>query len=380
MCEIKFLDVYWVFSYFKTDKTLKQITFKILVAFFRDVFIFGTLKLSTIGRMEKNTATFDTSPESTEWRLIQETAKALAASSHAPSTLKKYEADWLHFSNWCEEAICHSAKISRLPTNDKTLATYVAAHINTTPNSLKSRLAAIRFVHRRAGVASPFECAPMFDAVYRGYKRHWAGRNHRPRQEAATEDRLKKMADVWRDGLMATRNRAVLLLGFDAALRRSELANLEVQHLRWSGKSVCLHLPKSKGDPWGLGAEISVLHRDRSPYCPVCALKSWLHASEIDTGPIFRRLYRTQDGYTVGDTGLSDRSIYTIVRNSAVRAGIEGKFGAHSLRRGFIHSATEKSNAITDVQQRVRHKSLSTTTRYLGSRKGQSANFRLLDR
>jgi len=307
--------------------------------------------------MEKNTPTFDTSSliAEREFTQAQVTAKELAACSHAPSTLKKYEADWLHFLTWCQ-----------------------SAHLASPPSTVKSRLAAIRFTHKRAGEICPFDIAPAFEAVYRGYRRHWAGRDHRPAQEAATEDRLKRMVDVWHEGLIAIRNRAILLIGFDAALRRTELANLEVEHLQWIERGVRIHLPKSKGDPWGLGEEITIVRRDQSPYCPVSALKSWLNGSKVHNGPIFRRLYRSRETHTVGDNHLSDRSIHTIVKESAAKAGIKGRFGAHSLRRGFIHSAAEKSNAIVDVQHRVRHKSLSTTTRYLGKENGKNLDFKLL--
>lgn len=103
--------------------------------------------------MKKNTPTFDTTPQITEWEFsrAQLIAKELAACSHAPTTLKKYEADWRHFTAWCRAASIYSVSICALPSNDETLATYVAANLNTPPSSLKSRLAAIRFAHKRAG-------------------------------------------------------------------------------------------------------------------------------------------------------------------------------------------------------------------------------------
>lgn len=137
----------------------------------------------------------------------------------------------------------------------------------------------------------------------------------------------------------------------------------------WAGGRVLIHLPKSKGDPWGKGEEIAITRRKQSPYCPVNALSAWLAAAEIQAGPIFRRLYRSRETHKVGNDRLSDRSIYTIVKESAARAGLEGRFGGHSLRRGFINSAAEKSNSIADVQHRARHKSLSTNPSIYGDRR-----------
>ena len=135
----------------------------------------------------------------TEYQIALENAKALAASSRAQTTLDRYESDWRHFLDWCHAVSGHSRGISALPTNDETLATYLGSMAQSPPGIVKCRIAAIRFAHKRAGYPSILENSPVFDAVYQGYLRRWAG-VHRPKQSAATEERLKLMADVWREG------------------------------------------------------------------------------------------------------------------------------------------------------------------------------------
>ena len=232
------------------------------------------------------------------------------------------------------------------------------------PGTVKCRLAAIRFTHKRAGFASPFDSAPTFEAVYQGYLRRWAG-SHRPKQSAATEDVVKQMVNCWREGDVAVRNRAILLIGFDAALRRSEIVGIDTEHCSWDQDGLLLYLPQSKGDQLGEGNTILILRRTASAYCPVESLSRWLQIASITEGPIFRRFHRNGKQTTLGTQRLSCKSIYNLVKQSAKKAGIEGNFGAHSLRRGFINSAVRESSSLTDVQQHVRHKSLETTSRYL---------------
>jgi len=299
----------------------------------------------------------------TEFETALESARALAASSHAETTLDRYESDWGHFLNWCHAARIHSSVISALPTTDESIATYLGSMVETPPGTVKCRIAAIRFVHRRAGHSAILENTPIFDAVYQGYLRRWAG-VHRPKQSAATEDRLKLMVDVWQEGEIALRNRAILLLGFDGALRRSEIVGLDVDHYQQNQDGADLYLPKSKGDQMGRGATVTLLRR-QSEYCPVESLTAWLNAADIARGPIFRRFHRHGQKYKIGLTRLSDKSIYNLVKESAKKAGLAGTFGAHSLRRGFINSAVRKCTSLTDVQLHVRHKSLETTSRYM---------------
>jgi site-specific recombinase XerC len=44
------------------------------------------------------------------------------------------------------------------------------------------------------------------------------------------------------------RDRALLAVAFSAALRRSEVVGIDVEHLSWNDRGVTLLIPKSKGD------------------------------------------------------------------------------------------------------------------------------------
>jgi len=135
--------------------------------------------------------------------------------------------------------------LSALPCIDETLSLYVGAHVETQPSTLARRMAAVRLMHRWSGYKSPFELAPNFTAVYTGYKRRWAyRRSSNSPQSAATEVIVRMLIDDQRtDTLIGLWNCTLLLVGFDAALRRSELVGVDVEHLTPHRAELALNLP-----------------------------------------------------------------------------------------------------------------------------------------
>jgi len=223
-------------------------------------------------------------------------------------------ADWRGFLAWVQRAQTAKPELCALPATDETLALYVGAHVKMKTSSIARRLAAIRLMHRWSGYESPFEPAPSFTAVYTGYKRRWAqGRPSCEPQAAATEAIVRALVEEQpANTLIGLRNRALLLVGFDAALRRSELVALDVEHIRSYPEGIELFLPVSKSDQAGHGSTALVLARAQSPYCPVRALISWLDATGISCGAVFRRLHRRGTTLHLGHERLSGKAVYRI--------------------------------------------------------------------
>ena len=91
-------------------------------------------------------------------------------------------------------------------------------------------------------------------------------------------------------GLTGQRDRAMILLGFAGALRRSELVGIEREHLTFATDGLRLHLPRSKSDQTGEGAEIGIPRGTNKDTCPVRALERWLELSPCQYGPVFRKI------------------------------------------------------------------------------------------
>jgi site-specific recombinase XerC len=95
----------------------------------------------------------------------------------------------------------------------------------------------------------------------------------------------KRLVEVCGDDLAGTRDRALLLVGFASALRRSELVAIDVEHLRTTSVGIRLVIPRSKTDAAGAGAEIGIMSGADEATCSVRALRAW---SSLRRSPMAR--------------------------------------------------------------------------------------------
>src|SRR5262245_57335119 len=161
--------------------------------------------------------------------------------------------------------------------------------------------------------------------------------------------------------LRGLRDRAILLLGFAGAFRRSELVGLDVTDLEFCTGGLRVSIRKSKTDQEGLGVKIAIARG--STACPVDAVSAWLKASAIIEGPLFRPVTRTQK---ISDRRLSARAVGQLVKAYARRAGLKAAdFSGHSLRSGFLTSAAAHGASIFKMMDVSRHKSVDTLWGYV---------------
>lgn len=93
------------------------------------------------------------------------------------------------------------------------------------------------------------------------------------------------------DSNKKARDRALLLVGFFGAFRRSELVAITVEDLSWEPEGVLISLPKSKTDQELDGLNCALPYGNE-PICPVKALKNWLGWAGISQGPVFKPVNR----------------------------------------------------------------------------------------
>jgi site-specific recombinase XerD len=288
----------------------------------------------------------------------QGAAAAYAKGSRAASTWRAYESDWRLFHEWCQ-----SVRVSALPATPSIIALFLAAQAKRgkSPSTLSRRLAAIRLMHVAAKLASPHDAIEV-DEVMRGIRRAWK----RPvaRKAPAIDDEIKRMVDaVEPQTLKGLRDRALLLLGFAGAFRRSELVALDVEHLTERSEGFAVLIPSSKTDQEALGQVVAIPRVPDSPYCPVQAVSDWLVAADITTDAIFLRLHK---GDTVGTSRLTDQSVALILKELAAKSGFEpSRYAGHSLRSGFLTSAAGKRASIFKMADQSRHKSLDVLREYV---------------
>jgi site-specific recombinase XerD len=155
------------------------------------------------------------------------------------------------------------------------------------------------------------------------------------------------------------RDRALLLLGFAGAFRRSELIALNVADVIENKEGLRVIIRRSKTS---LEATTIAIPRGTKA-CPVLALKTWLAAAGIKRGALFRRVNKA--GRVLPDR-LSPQSVALVVKAHAKRAGLDPvQFSAHSLRAGFLTSAARRGASLFKMMDVSRHRSLSTLKGYI---------------
>lgn len=284
-----------------------------------------------------------------------EMADLLLKARHAASTRKVYARDVLLFKDWCA-----ASGLVPLPANAQAITLFVAAEVQRgiNPRTVGRRLAAIRFMHREAGLLDPTG-AEVVRSVLAGARRTVGAT---PRQAApATVNALEAMIATCDESLIGLRDRALLTVGFGAALRRSELVGLDVGALEVVDAGLRVHLGKSKTDQEGAGTVVPILDGPRLRVKE--ALAAWLKVSGIESGPIFRPIAK---GGKVQEVRLADRSVAVIIKKRAEAAGLDAaRFSGHSLRRGWITSAAEAGSDLVRIMRVSRHRRAETVMGYI---------------
>ena len=154
---------------------------------------------------------------------------------------------------------------------------------------------------------------------------------------------IRAMVNTLGGSVIDIRDRALILIGFAGAFRRSELVSIEIDNIEFNSDGLIITLLHSKIGHDGQGNEKRIPYGSHLNTCPVRSLRDWLQASKITTGPLFRRVNRHGQ---VGTEALSDQSVALIVKKLVKAAGLdERKYSGHSLRSGLITAAASRGVA-----------------------------------
>jgi len=283
-------------------------------------------------------------------------ARDFAAAEKSDATRRAYRSDFAVFSGWCRA----NGDMPPLGASPGTVAEFLAAQASdgVKPSTLTRRLAAISYACRLAGLPSP-AAHEAVRAVLRGIRRK---RGTAPKQKApATAGRIGAMlAAISADTLRGKRDRALLLLGFAGAFRRSELVALDVADLTFEPDGMRVLIRRSKADQEGQGQEIAIPRGTKLR--PVAAVQDWMEAAGIASGPLFRRV----DRHGKARGALTPQSVALVVKRYADRAGLDpDDFAGHSLRAGFLTSAAEAGADALRMMEVSRHRRVETVAGYV---------------
>jgi integrase len=281
---------------------------------------------------------------------LPDTVLGYIRASLADNTRRAYLSDLAHFESWG----------GRIPASAETVARYLAAHAGTLRiATLVRRIASISKAHQARGVPNPIR-SELVRTTLRGIRRtrRCAQRQAKP---LLRED-LLLVLEAMGEGLKDIRDRALLLIGFAGALRRSELVSLDVADVAHVRRGITLHLRHSKTDQTGRGDRIAIPY-GRSRCCAVLALDAWLGASGITEGAIFRPVDR--HGRVHGGR-LSGEAVSIVVRERVAATGLDPVgYSGHSLRAGFATSAAQAGVQAWRIKAQTRHASDAMLARYI---------------
>lgn len=166
-------------------------------------------------------------------------------------------------------------------------------------------------------------------------------------------------------GLSGLRDRALLLVGFMGAFRRSELAALEYRDLELQPRPGGLRvtLRRSKTDQEGQGRVVGILRADDPGLCPIKALCVWMRDAHIHAGPVFRRV--RADG-TVSESAVDGEDVSDAVKRACKLLGLPpSKYAGHSLRSGFVTEASMQGVGLDVIADQTGHVTLDQVRRYI---------------
>jgi len=310
-----------------------------------------------------------------ELEALSARAAAYATRARGPGTLRAYRSAWHGYETWCR-----SLGREPLDGDPDTVAMYVTkrADHGLAVSSIRVALAAIRTAHLLAGIPLDLR-QPRFAMVLEGVVR---SRGTRPRRQAipAVPGVLRRMLGALPSPAapLGVRHRAMLLIGFGAALRRSELAALQLGDAEAvPGRGLRLLVRRSKTDPHGRGQEVAIWANPAEPLlCPAAALNAWLSlrteapdlaptlsAAEHRERPLFCAM--TKSGRLTGEA-LSDKAVARLVKQAAAAAGLDpARFSGHSLRAGLATAAGDAGAGLADLMRQTRHTSTEVALGYL---------------
>lgn len=270
--------------------------------------------------------------------------------SLSDASKRAYRADMRHFE----------ASGRSIPCSPESVAAYLADMAAThAVATIQRRVAGIAKAHRAAGFPDPTK-SEIAKATLRGIRRT-LGMAQREAAALQRDDLFSALASMGSRSI-DVRDKALLLIGFAGAFRRSELVGLDCADIEHVRQGIVIHLRRSKTDQMGQGRKIAIPH-GRTRWCPVQHLTDWLDHAGIEQGPIYRRIDR--HGHIAADR-LSGEAVSIIVKKRVEAAGFNpDAYSGHSLRAGLATSAAMAGASMWKIRQQTGHASDAMLTRYI---------------
>jgi integrase len=248
-----------------------------------------------------------------------------------------------------------------LPATADTVALYLTNLASThKPATLSRRVAAILQAHQIAGLESPTSSCKV-RLVMAGIRRT-KGTAQNAKTPVLIGD-LRRFVEQLPGTLIGVRDRALLLIGFAGAFRRSELVALDRTDVELTREGLIVTIRRSKTDQGAAGRKVGIPYGCNPDTCPIRSFQNWIEHSGINDGPLFRPINRHGQ---MADRRLSDEAVAGVVKKYACSVGLAApSFAGHSLRSGLATSSAAAGASERAIMNQTGHRSLTTLRRYI---------------
>jgi len=297
-----------------------------------------------------------------ELRELSARAAVYAAGARSPGTRRVYRSAWRAYRRWCDRL-----DLPPLSGDPGVVGMYLAAAADRLhATTVRVHLAAIAVAHRLAGL--PFDTRdPRIALVLDGVVRSGAGRPRR-RVSPIDMDVLPRFLAAQPDTPAGIRDRALLLIGFGAALRRSELVALKIGDVERRSRGLMVDVRRSKTDQRGGGALIAIASADDPALSSTLAFDRWMsiRGTTDPDAPLFCPIHKS--GKPISRP-LTDQVVALIVKKTAEAIGLDpSRYSGHSLRAGLATAASDAEAELHDIMRQTRHLSPEVARRYMRGR------------
>jgi integrase len=285
-------------------------------------------------------------------RALQE---LLTSHSSSKSTQRAYKGALAEFNAWLA---AHNYQPDEAGISSYLLALDEAGAKTAT---IRLKLAAIRYVHdagqSKAVKATMAAIVRRRGAAVQDNEIEGVRGNASKSKSQITLDQLRRMMQREPESLTEARNRALILVGFWLAARRSELVAMNVEDIEWTQGGAYVTIRQSKTDQAAEGTVkplVMLANGDKS-ICPTTALKAWLAESGITKGAIFVQTSRGK--LSKSRKRITAQVVALVVKAHCERVNLPASaFAGHSLRSGFVTAARQIGIPDAVIKQVTTHK------------------------